>query len=82
MERSAPCMRRPRAPAEEPAGPVRLLVTGAAGMLGLDVLRAGERAGYELVGLPRGELDITDAEAEELGGRTVARRGRKPKAAA
>jgi len=32
-------------------------------MLGLDVLRAGERAGYELVGLARSELDITDAGA-------------------
>jgi hypothetical protein len=28
------------------------------------------------------ELDVTDAEAESLGGRAVARRGRKPKAAA
>ena len=27
------------------------------------------------------ELDLTDAEAERLGGRSVARRGRKPKAA-
>ena len=25
------------------------------------------------------ELDLTDAEAEKLGGRSVARRGRKPK---
>jgi hypothetical protein len=25
------------------------------------------------------ELDVTDAEAESLGGRSVARRGRKPK---
>jgi hypothetical protein len=25
------------------------------------------------------ELDLTDAEAEELGGRAVARRGRRPK---
>jgi hypothetical protein len=25
------------------------------------------------------ELDLTDAEAEQLGGRNVARRGRKPK---
>jgi dTDP-4-dehydrorhamnose reductase len=32
-------------------------------MLGLDVLRAGERAGHELVGLAHTELDITDAEA-------------------
>jgi hypothetical protein len=28
------------------------------------------------------ELDLTDEEAETLGGRTVARRGRKPKASA
>ena len=27
------------------------------------------------------ELDVTDAEAEKLGGRQVARRGRKPKTA-
>jgi hypothetical protein len=27
------------------------------------------------------ELDLTDAEAEQLGGRPVARRGRRPKAA-
>jgi hypothetical protein len=28
------------------------------------------------------ELDLTDAEAEQLGGRPVARRGRRPKTAA
>jgi len=28
------------------------------------------------------ELDVTDAEAEKLGGRSVARRGRRPKTAA
>ena len=28
------------------------------------------------------ELDVTDEEAEKLGGRSVARRGRRPKAAA
>jgi dTDP-4-dehydrorhamnose reductase len=38
-------------------------VAGAAGMLGSDVLRAGERAGHELVGLDRGELDVTDEQA-------------------
>jgi hypothetical protein len=27
------------------------------------------------------ELDVTDSEAEKLGGRSVARRGRKPKSA-
>jgi dTDP-4-dehydrorhamnose reductase len=42
---------------------MRLLVTGAAGMLGCDVMRAGERAGYELVGLARPLLDISDASA-------------------
>jgi len=42
---------------------MRVLVTGAAGMLGLDVMRAGERAGHEFVGLPRGQLDVTDASA-------------------
>jgi len=40
-------------------------VTGAAGMLGRDVMRAGERAGYELVGLDRAELDISEASAVE-----------------
>ncbi len=38
-------------------------MTGAAGMLGLDVLRVGERAGWELVGVDLPELDITDAAA-------------------
>jgi dTDP-4-dehydrorhamnose reductase len=42
---------------------VRLLVTGAAGMLGVDVLRAAARAGHETVGMPREELDIRDAVA-------------------
>ena len=32
-------------------------------MLGLDVLRAGERAGHELIGVDLPELDITDARA-------------------
>jgi dTDP-4-dehydrorhamnose reductase len=39
---------------------VRILVAGAAGMLGLDVLRAGGRAGHELIGLTRPELDVAD----------------------
>jgi dTDP-4-dehydrorhamnose reductase len=37
-----------------------VLVAGAAGMLGLDVLRAGERAGHEVIGMARPELDICD----------------------
>jgi dTDP-4-dehydrorhamnose reductase len=39
---------------------MRLLVTGAAGMLGHDVRRAGERAGHELLLVGRPELDITN----------------------
>jgi dTDP-4-dehydrorhamnose reductase len=42
---------------------VKLLVTGAAGMLGHDVRRVAERAGHELVLVDVGELDITDAAA-------------------
>jgi len=40
-------------------------VAGAAGMLGRDVQRAGERAGHELVALSRAQLDITDTRAVE-----------------
>ncbi len=42
---------------------MRLLVTGAEGMLGHDVRRAGERAGHELVLVDLPELDITDEAA-------------------
>lgn len=42
---------------------MRLLVTGAAGMLGVDVLRAAVRGGHEALGLTREELDIRDAAA-------------------
>ncbi len=44
---------------------MKVLVTGAAGMLGLDVLRAGERAGYELIGMDLPEIDITDSASVE-----------------
>jgi dTDP-4-dehydrorhamnose reductase len=40
-----------------------LLVTGAQGMLGHDVMRAGERAGHQLVPVDLPELDITDQAA-------------------
>src|SRR6185437_2229705 len=43
--------------------PVRILVTGAAGMLGSDVRRIGERAGHELILVDLPELDITDEQA-------------------
>ena len=42
---------------------MRLLITGAGGMLGQDVVRAADRAGHEVVGLARRELDVTDAAA-------------------
>jgi len=44
---------------------MRLLITGAAGMLGVDVRAAAEAAGHEAVALARAELDITDAPAVE-----------------
>jgi dTDP-4-dehydrorhamnose reductase len=44
---------------------MRLLVTGANGMLGHDVVRAAERSGDELVLVDLPELDITDAAAVE-----------------
>src|SRR5262245_17504115 len=43
--------------------PMRLLVTGAAGMLGRDVVAAAGDAGHEAVALARADLDITDADA-------------------
>jgi len=39
---------------------MRVLVAGSGGMLGTDVVRAGERGGHELLGLAHAELDITD----------------------
>ena len=42
---------------------MRLLVTGAAGMLGRDVVAAAERAAHDVVALARRDLDIADAGA-------------------
>jgi len=42
---------------------MRVLVTGAGGMLGRDVVRAAGAAGHDVVALARAELDVTDAEA-------------------
>ena len=39
---------------------MRLLVTGAAGMLGHDVVAAATRAGHDTIALARRDLDITD----------------------
>jgi dTDP-4-dehydrorhamnose reductase len=41
---------------------MRILITGAAGMLGTDVQRAATRHGHETVSLPRTRLDIADAD--------------------
>ncbi|MEA2154616.1 MAG: dTDP-4-dehydrorhamnose reductase [Solirubrobacteraceae bacterium] len=42
---------------------MRLLVTGAGGMLGRAVVEAAQRAGHEVRGATRAELDVTDADA-------------------
>lgn len=42
---------------------MKVVVTGARGMLGQEVVRAAEGAGHRVVGLRSGELDVTDAEA-------------------
>jgi dTDP-4-dehydrorhamnose reductase len=44
---------------------MKLLVTGAAGMLGRDVMLAAGNAGHDLVGYGRAELDVTDPGALE-----------------
>ena len=41
---------------------MKVLVTGAGGMLGRDVVLAAANAGHEVVGYGHAELDITDAE--------------------
>src|SRR5215210_603914 len=42
---------------------MRLRVTGAAGMLGRDVVAAAESAGHDVTGLSRRDLDIADPDA-------------------
>lgn len=42
---------------------MRLLITGAAGMLGQDVVAAARRAGHDVLALTRRELDVTDSDA-------------------
>jgi dTDP-4-dehydrorhamnose reductase len=42
---------------------MRLLVTGAAGMLGRDVVAAAGDAGHDVVALARADLDVADAHA-------------------
>jgi dTDP-4-dehydrorhamnose reductase len=42
---------------------MRLLITGAAGMLGQDVVTAATNAGHDVVALTRRDLDITNSDA-------------------
>jgi dTDP-4-dehydrorhamnose reductase len=42
---------------------MKVLVTGAGGMLGRDVVLAGDNAGHDVVGFGRIELDVTDPKA-------------------
>jgi dTDP-4-dehydrorhamnose reductase len=49
---------------------MRVLVTGAAGMLGRDAVLACERRGHEVVALSRDALDITDGPAVDEAMRT------------
>jgi dTDP-4-dehydrorhamnose reductase len=42
---------------------MRLVVTGAGGMLGRDVVRAAQAAGHDVLGLARTDLDVTDEAA-------------------
>ena len=44
---------------------MKLLVTGAAGMLGRDVMLAAGNAGHDVVGFGRAELDVTSPQALE-----------------
>jgi dTDP-4-dehydrorhamnose reductase len=51
---------------------MRVLITGAAGMLGVDVQAAALAAGHEVVALTRADLDITDPAAVEAAVTTAA----------
>jgi dTDP-4-dehydrorhamnose reductase len=42
---------------------MRLLITGAAGMLGRDVAAAAERSGHDFLALARAQLDVADSAA-------------------
>jgi dTDP-4-dehydrorhamnose reductase len=51
---------------------MRILITGAAGMLGHDVTRAADAAGHEAIALARAALDITDPGAVAAAVRSAA----------
>ena len=45
---------------------MRILVTGAGGMLGRDVVRAAEFVNHEVIALEHSDLDVTDAPRRTL----------------
>src|SRR5204863_5224213 len=51
---------------------VRILVTGAGGMLGRDVVRAAEYVNHDVVGLAHADLDVTDERALRVAVRRAA----------
>ena len=51
------------ASARLPLAHMRILLTGAAGMLGRDVASAADAGGHELIAFSHGELDVTDGDA-------------------
>ena len=59
-------------------------VTVSMGRLSWKLRKATAQLFASLLPMPEGvrELDVTDAEAKRLGGRPVARRGRRPKTGA
>jgi dTDP-4-dehydrorhamnose reductase len=65
MDKGSPGGRgsRCRPPAHYASRAMRLLVTGAAGMLGSDVQASARSAGHEVIALSRAELDISDRDA-------------------
>src|SRR4051794_9536445 len=57
---------RPRPALRAPPMPARLLVTGARGQLGRELVARAPRRGLAVVALPHGELDIRDRQATAL----------------
>src|SRR5690242_14823943 len=70
--RSSPCLRSRFVIARKVYRTMRLLVTGAAGMLGQDLVRAADAVGHDALGLAREDADIADLGAIEAAVREAA----------